>query len=146
MSALLAGFPVVVRIPVAWGEMDAYQHVNNIVYFRYFETARIHYFRRVGLDQGSPAEGIGPILASTQCRFRMPLTFPDTVSVGARVVRMGEDRFTMEYRVVSDRAGKVAAEGEGVIVAYRYDEGRKTEIPAALRAAIEALEASAATA
>jgi acyl-CoA thioester hydrolase len=145
MHALLAGFPVVVHIPVAWGEMDAYQHVNNIVYFRYFETARIHYFQKVGFDQASHGS-VGPILASTRCRFRFPVTFPDIVSVGARVARMDEDRFTMEYRVVSERAEKVAAEGEGVIVSYHYDEGRKTEIPAALRAAIEALEASTATA
>lgn len=145
MSALLSGFPVVVRIPVAWGEMDAYQHVNNIVYFRYFETARIHYFERVRLMQGS-FEGVGPILASTDCRFKFPLTFPDTVAVGARVVRIDDDRFTMEYRVVSERADRVAAEGRGVIVTYRYAERKKAPVPEELRAAIEALEASAARA
>lgn len=143
MSHLLSGFPVVVRIPVAWGEMDAYQHVNNIVYFRYFETARITYFERVGLIQGG-FEGVGPILASTDCRFKFPLTFPDTVAVGARVVGMDEDRFTMEYRVVSERADRVAAEGRGVIVTYRYAEGKKAPVPDGLRTAIEALESSVA--
>ncbi|MCB0148997.1 MAG: acyl-CoA thioesterase, partial [Caldilineaceae bacterium] len=49
MHDLLAGYPVVIEIPVAWGEMDAFQHVNNIVYFRYFESGRIAYFERAGM-------------------------------------------------------------------------------------------------
>ena len=62
---LLEGFPVIVEFPVAWGEMDALGHVNNIVYFRYFETARIAYFERVKLLELMEKTGIGPILAST---------------------------------------------------------------------------------
>src|SRR5262249_44770182 len=46
--ALLAALPVIVELPVVWGEMDAYRHVNNAVYFRYFESARLEYFRRLG--------------------------------------------------------------------------------------------------
>ena len=46
-ETLLTGFPVVVAQAVVWGEMDAYRHVNNVVYFRYFENARIEYFRRI---------------------------------------------------------------------------------------------------
>ena len=49
MNHLLDGFPVVTEIPVAWGEMDALQHVNNVTYFRYFETARIDYFKHIDL-------------------------------------------------------------------------------------------------
>ena len=47
-ASLLAGYPVIVDLPVAWGEMDFYRHVNNVVYFRYFENARLEYFRRLG--------------------------------------------------------------------------------------------------
>ena len=101
MHDLLAGYPVIIEIPVAWGEMDAFQHVNNIVYFRYFESARITYFERTGLIAYMEQNGIGPILASTQCKFKFPLTYPDTVRVGVRVGDLGEDRFTMYYRVVS---------------------------------------------
>lgn len=140
MRDLIAEFPVTVDIPVAWGEMDAYQHVNNTVYFRYFETARIAYFQQVGLVPGG-YEGVGPILASTQCRYRVPLTYPDTVTVASRVSQVDRDRFTMQYRVVSHHLGRVAAEGEGVIVTYRYAEARKADMPAELRARIEALEA-----
>lgn len=137
---LLAGFPVTVDIPVAWGEMDAFGHVNNVVYFRYFETARIAYMRALG-EEFAQNSGVGPILASIGCRFKFPLTFPDTVRVGARVTELGADRFTTLHRIVSLRHGRIAAEGEGVVVTYDYATGKKAPMPDALRRAIEALEA-----
>lgn len=134
----LPGFPVVIEIPVAWGEMDSFGHVNNIVYFRYFESARIAYFDRIHFrgDDGA----IGPILASTHCRFRRPLVYPDRVSVGARITDVGDDRFTMQYRVFSHAQNAVAAEGEGLVVSYDYREGAKAALPPEVRARIEEVE------
>jgi len=126
---LLAGYPVVVEIPVAWGEMDSFQHVNNVVYFRYFESARIAYSEKLGLIRYKEETGIGPILGSTSCKYKLPLTYPDTLSVGARITSSGEDRFSMQYVIVSHRQGKIAAEGDAVIVMYDYGEGKKTAIP-----------------
>lgn len=140
MSQLLANYPISIEIPVAWGEMDAFQHVNNVVYFRYLESARIAYFRELGLIDIMERTGVGPILASVQCRFKIPLTFPDTVSVGVRVSEIGPDRFTMEYAVMSQRLGKIAAVGSGVIVSYSYREKEKTPLPAEVKRRIQKLE------
>src|SRR6266851_10096198 len=96
-STLLAGYPVVVELPVAWGDMDSYRHVNNVVYFRYFENARLEYFRRLDWFALEAATGVGPILHSTSARFRRPLTYPDTIAIGARVVSLAEDRFTLHH-------------------------------------------------
>lgn len=142
MSELLAGFPVIIEIPVAWGEMDAFQHVNNIVYFRYFESGRIAYLERTGLMEEMAALGVGPILASVSCKYRFPLTFPDRLLVGTRVGAINVDRCVMHHRVVSTRHRKVAAEGEGVIVCYDYQQQQKVALSAAVRARIEAVEAS----
>src|SRR5229473_4248324 len=119
-QSLLAGHPVVVELPVVWGEMDSYQHVNNVVYFRYFENARLEYFRRLDWFAYEKETGIGPILASTQCRFRQALTYPDAIRIGARVVTVDADRFTFDYRLVSERLGSIAADGQGVIVTYNH--------------------------
>lgn len=140
MEELLAGFPVVIETPVAWGEMDAAQHVNNIVYLRYFESARIAYFERLGFMEIMDQTGIGPILAEIHCRYRKPLTYPDTVSVGVRVSEMGEGRLVVQHRVVSHKLEAVAAEGEGTLVAYNYREKRKAAIPDEIRQRIEKLE------
>ena len=138
-SRHLTGFPIVLEIPVAWGDMDALGHVNNTVFFRYFESARIAYLDAIGLN-ANESRGIGPILASTQCRFRRPLRFPDTVLVGARTTEMLDDRFTMEYRIISSTHDAVAADGNGVVVAYDYDGNCKENLPAAVRNRILELE------
>jgi len=136
----LAGYPVVLTLPVQWGEMDAYGHVNNAVLFRYFESARIAYLERCGFIDSMERDRIGAILHSTACRFRLPLFYPDTVQVAARATDVGRDRFTMEYRVVSLDKDAVAAEGEGIIVAYDYARARKTDLPPAVRSKIADLE------
>lgn len=135
----LQDYRLVVTHPVVWGDMDAARHVNNTVYFRYFENARIAYFERIGFGL-ELTEAVGPILAHTQCRFRLPLTYPDTVSVGTGVVGLGEDRFVMRFTVVSHRHGKVAAHGDGLIVSYDYRNQCKAPLPAAVRDAILTLE------
>jgi acyl-CoA thioester hydrolase len=142
MLKMLEGYPVVIEIPVAWGEMDSLQHVNNIVYFRYFESARMAYFNELAIWSYMEETGIGPILASTRCKFRIPLAYPDTVSVGTKVEEVEEDRFLMKYVAVSHEHGKVAAEGEGVIVSYDYREKKKARLPEEIKARIESLESS----
>lgn len=139
----LAGHPIVITVPVAWGEMDVFGHVNNIVYFRYFESARIRYLDAIGFRSAGDTDGIGPILASTQCRFRRPLAYPDTVRVGARTTDVAADRFTMEYRIVSDALGDVAAEGSGVVVAYDYANRQRASLPDSVRDRIRTVEREA---
>lgn len=136
----LADFPVVVGTPVAWGDMDYFRHVNNIVFFRYFESARIAYLERIGFREEMQERGIGPILAATHARFRRPLTYPDWVWTGARTRALSADRFEMEYRIESSQSGEVAADGGGVVVSYAYAEQRKAPLPERVRRAIEAVE------
>lgn len=140
MSKQLEDYPVVIDIPVAWGEMDSLQHVNNTVFFRYFESARLAYFARIEYMSIMLQTGIGPILASTQAKFRATLTFPDTVSVGARVSAVDEDRFTMKYSAWSHRLGQVTADGEAVIVSYDYRNNRKAPLDPLIRQRIKAVE------
>jgi acyl-CoA thioester hydrolase len=136
---LLAGFPVTLHWPVSWGDMDALGHVNNTTYFRWFESVRIDYFARIGWADLS-AGGVGPILARTSCTYRLPLVFPDEVVLGARVEDVAADRFTMRYRAVSQRLGRVAAEGDARVVPFDYRAGAKAVLPESVRAAIATLE------
>ena len=142
MKDVLASCPVVIEIPVAWGEMDSLRHVNNVVYFRYFESSRMAYFQKLGLWDYLNQTGIGPILASIQCKFKIPLTFPDTVSVGTRIPTIEGDRFVMEHYVMSHKAQAIAAEAEGMIVSYNYRENKKTPLPEEVKQRIQALEES----
>lgn len=138
----LTAFPAVVRIPVQWGEMDAYGHVNNTVFFRYFETARILYLEKCGFLESYDRDRIGAILHSTSCRFRRALFYPDTVLVGGRATDVQEDRFTMIYEVFSTTQEATVADGAGVVVSFDYTAGQKVPLPAAVRRSIAELEAS----
>jgi acyl-CoA thioester hydrolase len=136
---LLAGFPIILELPVQWGEMDAYGHVNNTVFFRYFESARMAFLQRCGFVESHERDRIGAILHSTTARFRQPLFFPDTVQIGAAATEVKEDRFTMAYTVVSLTRNVVVAEGSGIIVSFDYGAGKKTGLPKGVQAGIAGL-------
>ena len=136
----LIDYPVVVTVPLLWGDHDVFGHVNNVVYLRWCETARVEYLTRIGLWPPLPPAGIGPILASISCDYRRPLTFPDTVFIGARVTRIGNRSFQMQHRVVSQALDTVAAEVDSTIVVLDYARNKTVSVSERCRKAIEDLE------
>src|SRR5262245_11158106 len=114
--------------------MDSSGHVHNTVYFRYFENARLEYFRRLGWPVAQRPTGVGPILASTQARFKKPLTWPDTIAITARVSNIDADRFTLEHQIYSEQWAGIATEGTGLIVTFDYIVDKKVQVPHGLPA------------
>jgi acyl-CoA thioester hydrolase len=145
IPALLAASRATIDIAVAWGEMDALGHVNNVVYFRYLECSRIAFIRSLGLDDVRSVTiasvRIGFILQSVQCRFRRPVVFPDTLRITARLTNIAADRFTLAHEIMSTSQQVVAAVGEGTIVTYDYENARKIEMPAELRSRLDSARA-----
>jgi len=80
-------------IPVRWGDMDALRHVNNTVYFRYFEEARVQKFEQAGIG---PACGRATIVAHTSCDFIQPIIYPATVVLTQTVKRIGRSSLEIE--------------------------------------------------
>lgn len=140
VAALLEDYPVVVNTLVAWGDMDANRHVNHTVYFRYMEHGRLWYFQELGVRKRRDESGVGPILAWADCRFRLPLCYPDTVSIGARVLDIERDRIVMQGAVVSHTLKKTAAEGQQRLVWYDYSKNEKVPLPDSMRREIEQFE------
>lgn len=140
VAKLLEGYPIVVTTMVGWGDMDANHHVNNVMYFRYIEHARLHYFRVLEFSRSQTESGIGPILAWADCRFRRPLEYPDTVSIGIRIRDVESDRFAMETVIVSHDLEDIAATGQQKLVSYDYRAKQKTPLPEVVRHRIEAFE------
>lgn len=129
MEEILAPYKIRLDIPVLWGHMDSMGHVNNTIYLRYMESARLDYFLRFDPTM----IGAGMILHSIDCRFRIPLTYPDTVTVGARITKIEPFRVTMHQIVVSHQYGKIAAEGSALMVGYDYKKLEKAPIPESVR-------------
>jgi acyl-CoA thioester hydrolase len=139
-DALPGKFPVSLEIPVAWGDMDSFGHVNNVVFLRWCESARIAYFDRTGITEKMKAEKIGPILARACLDYRRPVTYPDIIRASATVTQIGKTSFVMRYRLFSLSQATVAGEGDSVIVMIDYRSGEKVPVDAELRRTIAALE------
>jgi acyl-CoA thioester hydrolase len=139
-ESLLAKYSVVIVLPVFWGDQDAFGHVNNNAYFRWFESARIAYSQRIGLFDLFKAERIGPILASISCDYRRQINFPDMVHVGIRVARIGRASLGLEHAIFSESQAAVAAEGSSTIVVFDYRANKSQPVPPLIRQAIRDLE------
>jgi len=129
-------YPHFLTIATRWMDNDVYGHVNNVVYYSYFDTVVNEYLIRTGvLDiEGSPVIGL---VVETQCRYFEPVTFPDTVHAGLRVARLGRSSVRYEIGLFKNDAKTAAAQGHFVHV-YVEREGRKaTPLPREMRSALE---------
>ena len=135
-------YPVRISLPVQWGDMDAANHVNNTVYLRWTESARLAYFQAMGMDTTFRGDEAGPILAWQDCKYVFPVTFPDTVLVGMRTIAVEEDRFRMECGMFSERHGRLVALSKQIIVPYNFSELHKVPMPEAWLKGIDRLETS----
>jgi acyl-CoA thioester hydrolase len=136
----LAAHPVCLELPVQWGDQDAFGHVNNVVYFRWMESARMEYFRRANLGAMTAKRGAGPILASIKCDFRRQLAYPDTVLISASIASIGRTSMRMVHLAYRRAQQAVVAEGDSVIVMFEYGEQRPITVEDDIRATIDALE------
>lgn len=136
MDKFLEQHPIVTEIPVAWGEMDALQHVNNVVYFRYFETARIDFFRQINLLDDLQQTGIGPVISENNARYKRPVTFPDTLLIGVTISDIKADRFMMHYQAFSKSQQAVTTLGSSQVVMFNFKTGQKAVLSEALQQAL----------
>ena len=131
MRYRMESYPLIFEQTVAWGDMDAHGHVNNVVYFRYMENARVEFYRRIDKYEFEKRTGVTLVVKSTGCRFVSPLSWPDRIAVGARVARMSDEGMLMQYLVVNAASSQVAALGEAEIVALA--SGDRTAFPEELK-------------
>lgn len=130
----------VVRMPIRWGDMDAMGHVNNTIYFRYFEQARIDWF----LELGTPADPgleFGPVIVNAHCAFLRQLRYPGEIEVRTYVGALGRSSFeTIQEVRRCDDLDVVMAAGGAKVVWIDYRREKSVVLPDALRATLETAE------
>ena len=136
MMITIKNYPHHFNYPVHWGDMDAAQHVNNLVYLRWAESARLDFFELMFEQKYDFSNGIGPILAWQDCKYIFPITHPDHIVVGVRLLEVLEDRFTLEAGIFSQRHDRIAAISKQTIMAYDYGTLKKAPLPEAWTAAM----------
>ena len=128
MNEILNDFTVVEEMPVRWGDMDARGHVNNTIYYRYFESSRIALFQFFNIYEEPTKVRIGPILSYQSCIYKAPLTYPDTIYVGAKIINIEGSKIIIKHVLVSKKLNRIVAEGEAHIIWYDYEHQKKVNI------------------
>jgi acyl-CoA thioester hydrolase len=120
---------------VRFGDLDAMRHLNNVVYLRYYETARIDYLRSLTSEDPLTESPFGLIFAEAHINYRAPVHLDEELAVHCSVadVRRSSFRVPFEMRV----ADRLCAEGYGVLVDFDYAAQRATPLPAELVAVLE---------
>ncbi|TCB58756.1 acyl-CoA thioesterase [Acinetobacter terrae] len=132
----LSDYPVIYEQSVAWGDMDAFGHVNNVMYYRYIESARIRYMDELNIFQ----QDVYTVVASNQCKYIRPVFYPDQLKIGVRVEEMRNSALRMSYLLWSETQQTVVALSEAVIVCVNKENMNKTEIPAVIREKVTEIE------
>jgi acyl-CoA thioester hydrolase len=151
IGEFLRRFPVAIRLPVQWGDMDAFQHLNNVIYFRYQESSRIKCFEALMNEIKDPAfdrkgflsgTGLGPILADTSGKFVYPVVCGDTLLIGATVEMIEgprKNRFRMLHSMWSLSKNRIVFEGTGTIASFNYSKGKAEDFDPRVIQAIHSL-------
>lgn len=126
-----------VRMPIRWGDMDAFGHVNNTVFFRYMEQARIEWMEGRGMSMDGGGEG--PVVVNARCTFLRQLKYPGEVEVRTFVASPGRSSFeTMVEICRADQPDVLVAEGGAKVVWVNYAEEKSVPLPQSLREMLEA--------
>jgi acyl-CoA thioester hydrolase len=128
------------RITTRWMDNDAYGHVNNVVYYSWFDTVVNEYLIAQGVLDITGGAVIG-LVVETQCRYFSELAFPQPVELGLRIGRLGTSSVRYEIGVFADGEETASAQGHFVHVYVDRATRRPTALPAPLRAALERIQA-----
>lgn len=131
-------YPHFLPITTRWSDNDPYGHVNNVVYYAYFDTVVNRHLIEQGALDVERGEVIG-LVAETHCQYFAPLSFPETVQAGLRVGRIGRSSVRYEIALFGEGSRAAAAQGYFIHVYVDRISRRPVALPAALRAALESL-------
>lgn len=130
--SIFSDYPLIYDQNVAWGDMDAFGHVNNVLYYRYIESARIAYLEHLNVFKYE----VGPVVASSHCQYLKPVFYPDQLKIATRIEDLRQSAFRMNYVLWSETQQTIVAKAEAVIVFVDHKTMQKAVIPSDLRAAI----------
>lgn len=128
-----------ININVDWADLDLFGHVNNVVFFKYIQTARVNYCERIGLTSLNDNDMLSFMVASSQCQFKKPLIYPNQIQVSCKVDWIKNSSFQLSYQII-DSQSLLIAEATDVLVVFNHQAKTKESMPDAIRGTIEKIE------
>ena len=125
---VLSDFKHSLKIKVSWGDMDALGHINNVVFFRYFEDIRISFFEKIKIDSKTDTF-IGPVISDISCKFSRPIYYPSHIIAACSVCSVRDDRFVLSYGLFNEKDYICLAIGESTVMAFDFKSKVKVNLP-----------------
>ncbi|MBC8172441.1 MAG: acyl-CoA thioesterase [Chitinophagales bacterium] len=132
-------FTVKLDIRIDWSEMDIFRHVNNVMFFKYMQAARVHYWEVIGLYKDFNETNTGPMLVSASMQFRKPLFYPGNIIVQTTIEFIKNTSFGLLHQILNAQ-NEIVAEGNDVVVLYDFNTNEKVVIPQWLKDNITLVE------
>lgn len=117
---------------IDWSELDVFGHVNNVMFMKYVQAARLHYVEHIGLMALHRAENIGFMVAETTCQFKKSLHFPGNVHLLTKPISTANTSFVLEHHITNDE-NQIVAIATDVLVVYDFGKHEKCLIPEAIK-------------
>ena len=115
-------YPFPIKQQVLWGEMDAFNHINNVIYFRYFETGRVQFFNQTDLWKTFVDEDIRIVVGKLECNYIREIVHPAEIEIAVGIKKVGNSSLIVHHKVTCN--GEIAAHGDGIIVATDPKTGK----------------------
>ncbi|PID33953.1 MAG: thioesterase [Thiotrichales bacterium] len=120
-------------LPVRWGDMDAYNHVNNTVYFRFFEEARVQMIEQLAGGRIAGRDE-GPVIITAACTFLRPVLYPNDVRIDCFLGEAGRSSFMTHYELFAQSdPEQLACTGDSKVVWVDHQQGKSVELPDFIR-------------
>jgi acyl-CoA thioester hydrolase len=123
---------VELKLRIDWAELDLFGHVNNVMFVKYAQAARLNYWEEVGIYQNFQKTKQGPMVASVQCDFKKPLFFPGHVTIQTEMVYIKTTSFSLKHDMYNDD-GELVATATDVEVMFDFTENIKIPVPQWIR-------------
>lgn len=134
-------FSVITTLPVQWGDMDAFRHVNNVTYVKWGESARIDYFKEMNFFDSAPEKmEFAPILGFQSVKYIAPVLYPDTMHIGTKTEEIKEDRIILKSYFFSEKQERLVAIQTHEIIVFDYKKQQKVLVPQKVKDVINKIE------
>lgn len=132
------GEAIELKLRIDWSELDYFQHVNNVSYFKYLQASRLNYWIEIGLEKYHEERNQSPLLVSCSCDFKKPLLFPGNVRIESTVSFIGFSSFGLDHLLFNDD-NELVATGKDVMVMMDLTRNEKMAFPQEIKSKIEEL-------
>ncbi|CAN5153992.1 thioesterase family protein [soil metagenome] len=132
-------FPLELKLRIDFSELDLFGHVNNVMFLKYIQSARVNYWEQSGIYSEFKENKIGPLLVSTSCQFKKQLMYPGDVTIKTGMEFIKNTSFSLHH-IIIDQHGDVVAEAQDVLVMFDFNTNEKTAVPLILRESASELE------